>query len=130
MAELARLEVIAADQAKATFISSVSHELRSPLHGVLAGVEFLQESDLDAYQEEMTATISMAGKTLLDTINNILDFTKINSFTDSQRTERKDRDNNRSIRFKSADVGEVGVTSEVDLADLTESMYKPIEVFS
>ncbi|KAH0136679.1 hypothetical protein KCU67_g15980, partial [Aureobasidium melanogenum] len=81
MAELSRLDAIAADQAKATFISSVSHELRSPLHGVLAGVELLQESDLSNYQQEMTTTISMAGKTLLDTINNILDFTKINSFS-------------------------------------------------
>lgn len=88
---------------------------------MLAGVEFLQESNLDAYQQEMTTTISMAGRTLLDTINNILDFTKINSFTDSQRTNRKDRDRGRNIAFKSADIEEVGVTSEVDLAALTES---------
>ena len=104
----------------ATFISSVSHELRSPLHGVLAGVELLQESNLNAFQEEMTTTISMAGKTLLDTINNILDFTKINSFTDVQRKDRKDRDFGRSTAFKTADMGEVGVTSSVDLALLTE----------
>lgn len=123
MSELGRLEIVAADQAKATFISSVSHELRSPLHGVLAGVEFLQDSDLDSYQQEMTTTISTAGKTLLDTINNILDFTKINAFTDAQRKDRKDRDTDRHLSFKSADVGEVGVTSSVDLAVLTESMY-------
>lgn len=120
MSELARLEVVAADQAKSTFISSVSHELRSPLHGVLAGVEFLQESDLDPHQQEMATTISMAGKTLLDTINNILDFTKINAFTDSQRNDRKNRDLTRHMSFKSVDVGEVGVTSSVDLAALTE----------
>lgn len=126
MSELARLEVIAADQAKATFISSVSHELRSPLHGVLAGVEFLQESKLDPYQQEMATTISMAGRTLLDTINNILDFTKINSFTDSQRSERKNKDLGRHISFKSADVGEVGVTSDVDLADLTENVVNTL----
>ncbi|KAF1346510.1 hypothetical protein BDV97DRAFT_357220 [Delphinella strobiligena] len=126
MSELARLEVIAADQAKATFISSVSHELRSPLHGVLAGVEFLQESRLDPYQQEMATTISMAGHTLLDTINNILDFTKINSFTDAQRSERKNKDLDRHISFKSADAGEVGVTSDVDLADLTENVVNTL----
>ncbi|KAG9700284.1 hypothetical protein KCU95_g805, partial [Aureobasidium melanogenum] len=122
MAELSRLDAIAADQAKATFISSVSHELRSPLHGVLAGVELLQESELTNYQQEMTTTISMAGKTLLDTINNILDFTKINSFSDLERKDRKDKDASRSSGFKTADMGEVGVTSAVDLAVLTENV--------
>lgn len=120
MAELSRLDAVAADQAKATFISSVSHELRSPLHGVLAGVELLQESELSNYQQQMTTTISMAGKTLLDTINNILDFTKINSFTDVERKDRKEKDSSRSSGFKTADMGEVGVTSAVDLAVLTE----------
>jgi signal transduction histidine kinase/CheY-like chemotaxis protein len=122
MAELSRLDAIAADQAKATFISSISHELRSPLHGVLAGVELLQESDLSNYQQEMTTTISMAGKTLLDTINNILDFTKINSFTGPERKDRKDKDASRNTGFKTADMGEVGVTSAVDLAILTENV--------
>lgn len=122
MAELSRLDAVAADQAKATFISSISHELRSPLHGVLAGVELLQESDLSNYQQEMTTTISMAGKTLLDTINNILDFTKINSFTDSERKDRKETDAKRHHGFKTADMGEVGVTSAVDLAILTENV--------
>jgi hypothetical protein len=67
MAELSRLETLAADKAKETFISSISHELRSPLHGVLAGVEFLQETELSLFQQEMSHTIFKAGKTLLDT---------------------------------------------------------------
>ena len=67
VAELSRLETIAADKAKGAFISSVSHELRSPLHGVLAGVEFLLESELSPFQQEMTHTISTAGRVLLDT---------------------------------------------------------------
>jgi signal transduction histidine kinase len=41
LSELARLEALAADHAKATFISSISHELRSPLHGILAVRTFL-----------------------------------------------------------------------------------------
>jgi signal transduction histidine kinase len=41
MADVARLDVIAVDRAKSDFISSISHELRSPLHGILASVEFL-----------------------------------------------------------------------------------------
>lgn len=126
MAELTRLDTLAADHAKAAFISSVSHELRSPLHGVLAGVELLQESALDIYQAEMATTISLAGRTLLDTINNILDFTKINSFTDTQRFDRRNKDLTRNVAFKSADMGEIGVTSIVDLAELTENVVNTI----
>lgn len=65
--EISRLETVAADRAKGTFISSISHELRSPLHGVLGGIELLQGTQLDSFQEEMTTTIKMAGTTLLDT---------------------------------------------------------------
>ncbi|KAK4926541.1 hypothetical protein LTR49_006475 [Elasticomyces elasticus] len=67
-AELTRLETIASDKAKGTFISSISHELRSPLHGVLAGAELLQETELTRFQREMASTITMAGRTLLDTV--------------------------------------------------------------
>jgi len=67
MAETNRLETMAADQAKSSFISSVSHELRSPLHGVLGGVEFLEESNLDSFQKDMARSIKLAGITLLDT---------------------------------------------------------------
>ncbi|KAK0788600.1 hypothetical protein LTR75_012531 [Friedmanniomyces endolithicus] len=78
-AELNRLETTASDRAKGTFISSISHELRSPLHGVLAGAELLQETELTRFQKEMTFTITMAGRTLLDTVNHVLDFSKISS---------------------------------------------------
>jgi signal transduction histidine kinase len=67
MAELARIDAVDADQAKTRFISSISHELRSPLHGILAGAELLQESGKDAFQKSMFNTINMCGRTLLDT---------------------------------------------------------------
>ncbi|TIA06074.1 hypothetical protein D6C80_10502 [Aureobasidium pullulans] len=96
MAEMNRLETMAADQAKSSFISSVSHELRSPLHGVLGGVEFLEESNLDSFQKDMARSIKMAGITLLDTtrvpqahinsVNNILDYVKIEN--DGQQQTR------------------------------------------
>lgn len=67
MAELTTLDTMATDQSKSRFISSVSHELRSPLHGVLAGVDFLLESSLDPFQQEMATTVKLAGNTILDT---------------------------------------------------------------
>jgi signal transduction histidine kinase len=49
MAEVARLDTLAADRAKTDFISSISHELRTPLHEILASVEFLQDTALDLF---------------------------------------------------------------------------------
>ncbi|CAD0056734.1 unnamed protein product [Aureobasidium pullulans] len=46
MTELARSEADYVSRAKSDFISSISHELRSPLHGVLASVELLNDSTI------------------------------------------------------------------------------------
>ncbi|MCJ1400913.1 hypothetical protein MMC11_004124 [Xylographa trunciseda] len=80
MAEVSRLATIAADQQKGDFIGSISHELRSPLHGILASAEFLGETECDSFQKSLVNTIDSCGRTLLDTINHVLDFSKINSF--------------------------------------------------
>lgn len=80
---LARLEALISDKAKTTFLSSISHELRSPLHGILGSSEFLMESNVDSFQADMVGSIEQCGRTLLDTIDNVLSFTKINDFTQS-----------------------------------------------
>jgi signal transduction histidine kinase len=49
-AEMSRLGTAVVDEEKGNFIGSVSHELRSPLHGILASIEFLQGTDCDAFQ--------------------------------------------------------------------------------
>ena len=71
MAEVARLDTKLADAAKADFISSISHELRSPLHGILGMADLLKETKVDTQQSNMTKTIETCGKTLLDTINHV-----------------------------------------------------------
>ncbi|KAH6681445.1 M3EW, histidine kinase-group I protein [Halenospora varia] len=80
MVEISRLDAITANKVKSDFISSISHEFRSPLHGILASTEFLRESELDTSQLEFIGTIQSCGGTLLDTINHVLDYSKINSF--------------------------------------------------
>ena len=56
------------------------HELRSPLHGILAANEFLAEYVESEFARRLLDTISACGQTLLDTFEQILDFAKINSF--------------------------------------------------
>ncbi|KAL2063968.1 hypothetical protein VTL71DRAFT_4462 [Oculimacula yallundae] len=80
MSEVNRLNTLSADRAKGDFISNVSHELRSPLHGILASVEFLADTTLDGFQRNLVDTVDICGRTLLDTIEHVLDFSKIKKF--------------------------------------------------
>ena len=91
MAEANRLAYIAAERQKGDFIGSISHELRSPLHGILASAEFLAETEFDAFQNSLVDTISSCGRTLLDTVNHILDYSKINKYERSFFNARKSR---------------------------------------
>lgn len=92
MTEYSRVESVIADRQKGDFISSISHELRSPLHGVLAAAELFGDTGLDEYQESLIETINACGRTLLDTMNQVLDFSKIMSLERQKRrhTRRKD----------------------------------------
>lgn len=75
MAEMHRLDAVIAEKAKADLISNISHELRSPLHGILGTAEILSDTAMDVLQQGMVHTIESCGRTLLDTINHLLDFT-------------------------------------------------------
>ena len=61
-----------------------SHELRSPLHGILASAELLQESSTGANQTELISMVDSCGRTLLDTMNHLLDYAKINNLAKQQ----------------------------------------------
>lgn len=91
MAELSRLESIIADRQKGDFIGSISHELRSPLHGILAAAEFMDGTYMNEFQKSLVETINACGRTLLDTMNQVLDFSKIVSLEKSWRQVKKAR---------------------------------------
>ncbi|RLL96927.1 hypothetical protein CFD26_102129 [Aspergillus turcosus] len=88
MAEVSRLDLEAADRAKSDFISSISHELRSPLHGLLGTVELLQEMVNSYAQRSLIETVYSCGRTLLDTLNHLLDYAKINTLTRPRPSDR------------------------------------------
>ncbi|KAK4938020.1 hypothetical protein LTR66_015134 [Elasticomyces elasticus] len=92
MTEYSRVESVITDRQKGDFISSISHELRSPLHGVLAATEFLGDTHLDDFQESLLETINACGRTLLDTMNQVLDFSKIMSLERQERRSRRRKD--------------------------------------
>ncbi|EIW84222.1 hypothetical protein CONPUDRAFT_163400 [Coniophora puteana RWD-64-598 SS2] len=66
-----------ADQSKSLFISNISHELRTPLHGILAAAELLADTPLNPGQSSFLHTVQACGTSLVETVNHVLDFTKL-----------------------------------------------------
>ncbi|KAM0276619.1 hypothetical protein ACHAQH_006576 [Verticillium albo-atrum] len=85
MSELFRLETLQADKAKSDALSSLSHELRSPLHGVILAAELLHDTGLTVFQGNILHTIETCGRTLVDTLDHLLDFSKINNFASAAK---------------------------------------------
>jgi signal transduction histidine kinase/CheY-like chemotaxis protein/HPt (histidine-containing phosphotransfer) domain-containing protein len=75
--EDAKTKAEAANKAKSEFLATVSHEVRTPLNGVLGTTEVLLNTDLSERQRRFGQIIHGSAKTLLSIINNILDFSKI-----------------------------------------------------
>lgn len=67
----------AANRAKSEFLSTMTHELRTPMNGVLGMASLLLDTELDDEQMDLLKTIRTSGDTLLNIINGILDFSKI-----------------------------------------------------
>ncbi|WP_298595674.1 ATP-binding protein [Zoogloea sp.] len=66
-----------ADKAKSVFLGTLSHELRTPLSGVLGTVRLLRESPLDSRQREYLDMIGYANLTLLEILEDMLSFSRI-----------------------------------------------------
>ncbi|CBF84393.1 hypothetical protein AN9048.2 [Aspergillus nidulans FGSC A4] len=86
ISEIARLDWSLKEKSKFGLISSVSHEIRSPLHGMLANAELLSSSPLQPEQQQTVKALEMCGITLLDTMNHLLDFAKINNLASINQT--------------------------------------------
>ncbi|CAG8100927.1 unnamed protein product [Penicillium salamii] len=66
-----------AARAKSIFLANISHDLRTPMNGVIGLSELLKGTPLDKEQDEYVESIRVCADTLLTLINDILDFSKL-----------------------------------------------------
>ena len=69
----------AASHAKGEFVASISHEMRTPLNAIIGMTGLLLDAEPEPEDLELVETIRSSGETLLALINDVLDFSKIES---------------------------------------------------
>jgi len=72
-----RERALEAARAKSTFIAVTSHELRTPMNGLLGMAHALERSDLNPAQREQIALMLKSGDSLMQLLNDVLDMSRI-----------------------------------------------------
>jgi len=75
----ALLKANAANKAKTAFLANISHELRTPMTGVLGMLDLLADTALSPKQTNWLNTAQESGQTLLEIINDIIDLTRLDA---------------------------------------------------
>ncbi len=66
-----------ANQAKSSFVAMVSHEIRTPINGILGMTDLTLQTELSRNQRENLEAVQFSAQSLLSIVNDVLDFAKI-----------------------------------------------------
>ncbi|MCO8146604.1 ATP-binding protein [Rhodovulum tesquicola] len=75
----ARDDALAGEKAKANLLAVMSHEMRTPLNGMLGAMELMRDTSLDADQQELLSIMDSSGRLLLHHVNDVLDISHLDS---------------------------------------------------
>ena len=75
--EEARDKADSASKNKGSFLANMSHEIRTPVNGVLGMAEILLDTELGEEQQRYTEIILSSATSLIDVLNEVLDYSKI-----------------------------------------------------
>ncbi len=67
----------AASESKSQFLANISHELRTPMNGIIGMTDLTLETELDDHQRECLSIVKDSSESLLKILNSILDFSKL-----------------------------------------------------
>lgn len=78
----ARDRALAGEKTKSRFLAIMSHEMRTPLNGLLGMLDLMRQTKTDQKQRFYVENMEFSGRVLLDLINNVLDLTKLETDVD------------------------------------------------
>ncbi|RMJ24454.1 GAF [Aspergillus sp. HF37] len=134
MGDVQQLNAEFAERAKSDLLAGLSHELRSPLHGIFGTTELLNDTIMDALQHRFVHTISSCAFTLLGSINQLLEYASINDAKPSTSTGKRLSRTDHKVRADRTLAGlrqvsqpkEVDADSYVELDSLVEETTESV----